>query len=79
MQGNLGNQEEGQPIHTSEEREAQRGFLQEEIQTADEQEKIVTDKEQTSQSAAFPCDQCENHFKTESGLKIHIGKSHKLK
>ena len=45
---------------------------------ADEQEKIVTDKEQTSQSAAFLCDQCENHFKTESGLKIHIGKSHKL-
>ena len=26
---------------------------------------------------AFKCDQCDNTFKSESGLKIHIGKSHK--
>ena len=25
----------------------------------------------------FQCDQCENNFKSENGLKIHIGKSHK--
>ena len=53
-------------------------FLNRKNKPAHQQEKIVTDKEQTSQSAAFQCDQCDNHFKTESGLKIHIGKSHKL-
>ena len=26
---------------------------------------------------AFKCDQCENSFKSENGLKIHVGKSHK--
>ena len=26
---------------------------------------------------AFMCDHCENTFKSENGLKIHIGKSHK--
>ena len=26
---------------------------------------------------AFKCDQCENSFKSENGLKIHAGKSHK--
>ena len=25
----------------------------------------------------FQCDQCENNFKSENGLKIHIGKTHK--
>ena len=25
----------------------------------------------------FKCDQCENNFKSENGLKIHIGKTHK--
>jgi len=25
----------------------------------------------------FKCDQCRNTFKSENGLKIHIGKSHK--
>ena len=25
----------------------------------------------------FKCDQCDNTFKSENGLKIHIGKSHK--
>ena len=53
-------------------------FLKKKNKPAFEQEKIVTDKEETSQSTAFQCDQCDNHFKTESGLKIHIGKSHKL-
>ena len=27
---------------------------------------------------AFKCDQCENSFKSENGLKIHAGKSHKI-
>ena len=26
---------------------------------------------------AFKCDQCDNTFKSENGLKIHVGKSHK--
>ena len=26
---------------------------------------------------AFQCDQCDSNFKSENGLKIHIGKSHK--
>ena len=34
-------------------------------------EKIVTQLE------AFPCDHCESSFKTENGLKIHRGRSHK--
>ena len=25
----------------------------------------------------FKCDQCQNTFKTENGLKIHVGKAHK--
>ena len=25
----------------------------------------------------FKCDQCENNFKSENGMKIHIGKTHK--
>ena len=33
-------------------------------------EQIVVEK-------AFKCDQCENSFKSENGLKIHAGKSHK--
>ena len=33
-------------------------------------EKVVVEK-------AFKCDQCENSFKSENGLKIHAGKSHK--
>ena len=28
-------------------------------------------------SEAFKCDQCENSYKSENGLKIHKGKSHK--
>ena len=34
-------------------------------------EKTVTQLE------AFPCDHCESSFKTENGLKIHRGRSHK--
>ena len=30
-----------------------------------------------TQLEAFPCDQCESRFKTENGLKIHRGRSHK--
>ena len=33
---------------------------------------VREDKEKT-----LKCDQCENFFKTENGLKIHIGKAHK--
>ena len=33
---------------------------------------VREDKEKT-----FKCDQCENIFKSENGLKIHIGKAHK--
>ena len=25
----------------------------------------------------FKCDQCDNNFQSENGLKIHIGKAHK--
>ena len=33
----------------------------------------------TSQAMnTFQCDQCENNFNTENGLKIHIGKAHKV-
>ena len=33
----------------------------------------------TSQAMnTFKCDQCENSFKTDNGLKIHIGKAHKV-
>ena len=39
---------------------------------------VVTDLEsKQKQCAAFQCDQCDANFKTENGLKIHKGKSHK--
>ena len=53
-------------------------FLKQKLKPVPEQAKIVTDKESTIQSATFQCDQCDNIFKTESGLKIHVGKLHKL-
>ena len=53
-------------------------FLKKKSKPAHEQEKISVDKEPASQRATFQCDQCDNSFKTESGLKIHTGKSHKL-
>ena len=31
----------------------------------------------TGDEKAFKCDQCGNIFKSENGLKIHVGKSHK--
>ena len=36
-------------------------------------------KKQNAQTPekAFKCDQCEGTFKSENGLKIHIGKAHK--
>ena len=52
-------------------------FLKRKRQPAQHQEKSETVKEKPRQRAAFQCDQCDNHFKSESGLKIHIGKSHK--
>ena len=33
--------------------------------------------ERVAHEKAFKCDQCENIFKSENGLKIHIGKTHK--
>ena len=41
-----------------------------------EAEKSEPDKE-ASQNATFQCDQCENVFRNEKGLKIHKGKAHK--
>ena len=52
-------------------------FLKRKRQPAQHQEKSETVKEKPRQRATFQCDQCDNHFKSESGLKIHIGKSHK--
>ena len=53
-------------------------FLKRKSKPAQEQEKISVDKEPASQRETFQCDQCDNSFKTEAGLKIHTGKSHKL-
>ena len=33
--------------------------------------------EEVVEKRVFKCDQCENIFKSENGLKIHIGKAHK--
>ena len=33
--------------------------------------------ERVAHEKAFKCDQCENIFKSENGLKIHVGKAHK--
>ena len=41
-----------------------------------EAEKSESDKE-ASQDATFQCDECENVFRNEKGLKIHMGKAHK--
>ena len=38
----------------------------------------TTGKEQVVEAKTLKCDQCDKQFKSESGLKIHIGKSHKL-
>ena len=33
---------------------------------------------ESNQGDSFPCDQCENTFRKEKGLKIHKGKAHKV-
>ena len=33
---------------------------------------------ESNQGDSFPCDQCENRFRKEKGLKIHKGKAHKV-
>ena len=33
---------------------------------------------ESHQEDSFPCDQCENTFRKEKGLKIHKGKAHKV-
>jgi len=40
------------------------------LQSEEAVEKVVVEK-------AFKCDQCESSFKSENGLKIHAGRSHK--
>ena len=37
----------------------------------------TTGKEQVVEAKTLKCDQCDKQFKSESGLKIHMGKSHK--
>ena len=51
-------------------------FFNKKKSEASEAEKSESDKE-ASQPATFPCDQCDNVFKSEKSLKIHIGKGHK--
>ena len=38
---------------------------------------FVKKKLEASTEKVFKCDQCGNIFKSENGLKIHVGKSHK--
>ena len=45
-------------------KESHQGISEEEAETADLEN-------------IFKCDQCRNTFKSENGLKIHVGKSHK--
>ena len=53
-------------------------FLKKKSKPADqEQEEIEAGKEPTSHGATLQCGQCEKIFKSEPGLKIHIGKAHK--
>ena len=51
-------------------------FLRKKSQPSPEQEEVPS-KELTSEISTFQCDQCEKVFKQDSGLKIHIGKTHK--
>ena len=44
--------------------------VSEEEATQKQVERVVDEK-------VFKCDQCKNTFKSENGLKIHVGKSHK--
>ena len=51
-------------------------FINKKNSKPSEAEKSDSDKE-AIQNTSFPCDQCENVFKNEKGLKIHKGKAHK--
>ena len=42
-----------------------------------EEEAAGKQVERVVHEKVFKCDQCENTFKSENGLKIHVGKSHK--
>ena len=44
--------------------------VSEEESAGEQVERVVDEK-------VFKCDQCQNTFKTENGLKIHVGKAHK--
>ena len=39
-------------------------------------ERVCEEKASTGEKA-FKCDQCGNNFKSENGLKIHVGKAHR--
>ena len=39
--------------------------------------KAETEEESSLQKKPIPCDQCDNVFRTETGLKIHVGQTHK--
>ena len=41
------------------------------------EEAVGKPTERVVDKTMFKCDQCDNVFKSENGLKIHIGKSHK--
>ena len=53
-------------------------FIKRKAETASNQESFDSDNEKDMESSQhFKCDQCDRNFKTDQGLKIHIGKSHK--
>ena len=41
-------------------------------------EEAKEDHQKVVEGKAFKCEQCGNDFKSENGLKIHIGKAHKV-
>ena len=45
--------------------------------TQSEQVPLTEVVERAGDEKAFKCNQCENIFKSENGLKIHVGKAHK--
>ena len=52
--------------------------LQRKEQFLKQKSETSSDKEATSLAeATFQCEHCESSFKTENGLKIHVGKAHK--
>ena len=63
-------------------------FLKKKLEVSDvdisSQSNHVSEEEETGKQVVkavdenvFKCDQCQNTFKTENGLKIHVGKAHK--